>query len=280
MYLFSILHGDKMAFNIETPLPYIGISIIQMVWFLIILGAGVIAVKIAMFIFKKSIKKSKLPEILVDFLVNVTKMLLYIVVLLAALPTLGIDVSSVVLGLSAIIGLMLGFGLQDTFTNLASGFWLAITRPFDKNDVVTVQGYTGKVSNIGIMSTTLITPDNTVITIPNKAVWGSPMVNYTKMKLRRVDVNVGVAYGTDLDKAIKIAIDVMKNCELVVSDPEPSVAITELADSSINLQLRPWAKTDDYWTVKGEITKRIYEAYEKNGIEIPFPQMDVHLKKE
>ncbi len=264
--------------SLETPLPYIGLSIMQVIWFAVIFIVGLIIVKLTMVIFKKSLRRTKLPEMLVDFMVSVITILLYIFVLLAALPTLGVDVSSIVLGLSAIIGLMLGFGLQDTFTNLASGFWLTITRPFDKNDVVTVQGYTGKVSSIGIMSTKLITPDNRVITIPNKAVWGSPMINYTRMNLRRVDMDVGVAYGTDLDKAIKIAINVMKAHSLVVGNPEPSVAITGLGDSSINLQLRPWCKKEDYWTVKGDITKAIYDAYAKEGIEIPYPQLDVHIK--
>ncbi|NPA76081.1 MAG: mechanosensitive ion channel family protein [Euryarchaeota archaeon] len=267
-----------MAINLETPLPYIGVSIMQILEFAIVLIVGIIVVKIAMSIFRKSLKKTSLPVILVEFLVRLLTVLLYIVVLLIALPELGYDVSAIVLGLSAIIGLILGFGMQDTITNLASGFWIALTRPFDKGDVVSTQGYTGKVVGIGIMATQFLTPDNTYISIPNKLIWGSPMVNYTKMDLRRVDVNVGVAYGTDIDKAVKIAMDIMKSHKLVVKEPEPAVAITELADSSINLQLRPWSKTEDYWTVKGEITKAIYDAYRKEGIEIPFPQLDVHMR--
>ncbi len=269
-----------MSFDLEAPLPYIGFSVMQIIWFIVILVVGFIVAKIFVWVLRKSLKRTPLPAILNEFIVRVTAIMLYILVFLLAVTALGYDMNAIVLGLSAIIGLMLGFGLQDTITNMASGFWIALTRPFDKGEVVQVNGFTGKVSGIGIMSTKLITPDNTIITIPNKAVWGSPMVNYTRMNLRRVDVNVGVAYGTDLDKAVKIAMDVMKKHKLVVKDPGPSVAITELADSSINLQLRPWAKTSDYWTVKGEITKQIYEAYAKEGIEIPFPQMDVHLKKE
>jgi small-conductance mechanosensitive channel len=266
--------------NIEEPLPYIGISIMQIIWFVVILVIGFIVVKIILWTFRKSLGKIKLPAILVEFLVRVTGIFLYILVFLLALTALGYDMNAIILGLSAILGLMLGFGLQDTITNLASGFWIALTRPFDKGDVISTQGLTGKVAGIGIMSTQLLTPDNVIITIPNRAVWGSPMINYTRKNIRRVDINIGVAYGTDLDKAVKIAMDVMKNHKLVLKNPEPSVALTELADSSINLQLRPWAKTEDYWTVKGDLTKAIYEAYQKNGIEIPFPQLDVHLKKE
>lgn len=200
-------------------------------------------------------------------------------VILLAVRALGIEVGSVVIGLSAVIGLILGFGMQDTLTNLAAGVWIAALRPIDMGEVVEVAGKVGKVNAVGIMSTELLTPDNVLITIPNKLVWGNVITNYTRMPTRRVDVNVGVAYGTDLDKAIKIAMDLMQNHPKVLKDPAPTVVITELADSSINLQLRAWAKTEDYWTVKGDLTKGIYEAYMKEGIEIPFPQMDVHIKE-
>ncbi len=270
-----------MGFDIGAPLPYIGFSVIQIIWFAVIIVVGFVLVKYLIVpLMRKSMKKTKLPEILIEFMVRVTAIFLYILVFLLSLTALGYDMSAIVIGLSAILGLMLGFGLQDTITNMASGFWIALTRPFDKGEVVSAQGLTGKIVGIGIMSTKMLTPDNVVITIPNKIIWGSPMINYTRMNIRRVDVNVGVAYGTNLDKAVKIAMDIMKKHELVLEDPEPSVAITELADSSINLQLRAWAKTDDYWTVKGDLTKQIYETYGKKKIEIPFPQMDVHLKKE
>ncbi len=269
-----------MGFDIEAPLPYIGFSVMEIIWFIVVLVVGFLVVKLLVIVMKKSLQRTKLPAILQEFLIKITAIFLYILVFLLALTALGYDMSAIVIGLSAILGLILGFGLQDTMTNMASGFWIALTRPFDKNDVVTTQGMTGKIVGIGILTTKMLTPDNMVITIPNKMIWGNPMINHTRMNVRRVDVNVGVAYGTDLDKAVKIAIDVMKNNELVLEQPEPSVAITGLADSSINLQLRAWANTDDYWTVKGNLTKEIYEAYTKKGIEIPFPQMDVHLKKE
>ncbi len=270
-----------MGFDIGAPLPYIGFSIIQIIWFVVVLVVGFVLVKYLILSWmKKSMKKTKLPEILVEFLIKITAIFLYFLVFLLALIALGYNMNSIVIGLSAIFGLILGFGLQDTITNMASGFWIALTRPFDKGEVVSLQGLTGKVVGIGIMSTRMLTPDNIVITIPNGTVWGSPMINYTRMNIRRVDVDIGVSYDTNLDKAIKIAMDVMHNHKLVLDDPEPSVAITELADSYINLQLRPWAKTTDYWTVKGELTKQILETYGKKKIEIPFPQMDVHLKKE
>ena len=118
-----------------------------------------------------------------------------------------------------------------------------------------------------------------MITIPNKLVWGSAIINATRMPTRRVDVSVGVSYSGNLEKAIKVAMDLMKGHALVMADPAPAVVTTELGDSSVNLQLRAWVKTADYWTVNGDLTNGIFNAYKKEGIEIPYPQMDVHLKQ-
>ena len=266
--------------DLNAPIQYVGLSLMQIIWAVAVLIVGIIAVKIVIYVFRKSMKKAKLPPILVEFLVRFLSALLYVMIILAFAAALGFDVNSIVLGLSAVVGLILAFGMQDTLTNVAAGFWIASLRPFRKEDVITTQGMTGKINAVGIMATEMITPDNTFITIPNKMVWGSPIVNYTKMPTRRVDVNVGVAYGTDIDRAVRIAMNVMKADKRVLREPAPSVAITELADSSVNLQLRPWTKTEHYWDVKGSMTQRIYEAYAKEGIEVPFPQVDVHLKKE
>ncbi|USH00909.1 mechanosensitive ion channel family protein [Thermococcus argininiproducens] len=265
---------------LNEPLPYVNITPIQIVMALAILIIGWIVAKVIVGTFKKSLKKTKLPELVVEFLGRFLSALFYVVIFLLAIRALGVHTGSVVLGLSAVIGLVLGFGMQDTLTNIAAGIWLAAFRPFDMGEVVTIAGYTGKVEGIGIMATGLLTADNVVITLPNKLVWGSPIVNYTRMPIRRVNVDVGVAYEADLDKAIKIAMNLMQDHPLVLVDPAPNVAITGLADSSINLQLRPWAKTGDYWTVKGELTKAIYEAYKRECIEIPFPQLDVHLRSD
>ncbi len=261
-------------------IPYVGITYFQLVSALVILAVGYIVSKALVALFKRSARKTRLPPLVVEFLGRFLAILLYTTVLILGLGAVGISVSPLILGLSAVIGLILGFGLQDTLTNLAAGVWIAALRPIDLGEVVEVAGKTGSVIGIGLMSTELKTPDNKLITIPNKLVWGSIIVNYTRMPTRRVDVDIGVAYGTDLDRAIKLAMDLMENHPLVLNEPEPTVVITALADSSINLQLRAWAKTEDYWTVKGDLTRGIYELYTKEGIEIPFPQLDVHLKKE
>jgi len=265
--------------KLDEPIPYVGVKPIQVITAVVILVVGWVATRLIVASLRRGLKRTKLPELVVEFLCRFISSLLYVAVILLAVSALGIGVGSVVLGLSAVIGLVLGFGMQDTLTNLAAGVWIAALQPFNKGDVVTVAGHTGKVDAVGVMSTELLTPDNTVITIPNRLVWGSPVVNYTRMPTRRVALDVGVAYGTDLDRAIKIAVELMKGHPKVLNDPEPSVVVTALADSSINLQLRAWTRTEDYWAVKGELTRAIYEAYTREGIEIPFPQMDVHIKE-
>ena len=260
-------------------IPYTSITFMQVIAAVVILIAGLIILKIIVSIFKKALEKTKLPKLVIEFLARFLSALLYVMLILLIISTLGFAVGSVFIGLSAIIGLVLGFGLQDSLANVAAGVWIAALRPIDKGEVVTINGMTGKVNAVGIMATELLTPDNVFITIPNSLVWGSPIINATRMPTRRVDVAVGVSYEGPLEKAVSIAMGAMKKHDLVLKDPEPAVVVTELADSSVNLQLRAWVKTEDYWTVKFDLTAGIFEAYRKEGVEIPYPQMDVHLDK-
>lgn len=268
-----------MAFAVGEPLPYIGISPMQVIIALIILVVGWVVIKLIVSAFKRSLEKSKLSELVIEFLERFFSALLYVALILLAVSALGVQTGSVIIGLSAIIGLVLGFGMQDTITNLASGIWIASLKLIEKGEFVEVSGETGTVSTVGIMATDLLTLNNKLITVPNKLIWNNTITIYNRMPTRRADVSVGVAYGTDLDRAVQIAMDLMKNHPKVLSDPVPAVVILELGDSSINLQLRAWAKKEDWWNVFLDLTKEVYEAYNREGIEIPFPQMDVHLKK-
>ncbi len=270
---------EIFGYNLDTPLPYIGASVMEIIIAIIAFLIGYVVVVIAIWAFKKSLKRTKLPELLIEFLARFLKAILIVFVLLAVLPIVHVDVSAIVLGLSAIIGLILGFGLQDTMTNIFSGFWLAMLKPFDIGDYIEVNGVSGTLEAVGVMSTTLTTPDNKYIMIPNKLIWGATIINYTRKPVRRVDVDVGISYSADLSKALGTAMKMMHDNSLVLDEPAPSVVISQLADSSINLQLRAWAKTADYWTVKGELTQEILRRFRENGIEIPFPQMDVHIKE-
>ncbi|WP_048065231.1 mechanosensitive ion channel family protein [Methanosarcina acetivorans] len=260
-------------------IPYTDVTVSRLIFAVIVLIAGFILVKILVYIFRRGMRKTKLPELTTQFLANFLSILLYVIVFLIFLKSLNFDVDSFVVGLSAIIGLVLGLGMQDTFTNITAGIWVAAIRPIDTGEVVTVNGQTGKIKSVSIMSTELLTPDNQLITVPNKLVWGSSIVNMTRMPTRRVSVDVGISYSSDLEKAIRIALDLMKGHPLVLPDPEPAVVTTELASSSVNLQLRAWTNTEDLWGVKNDLTAGIFEAYGREGIEIPFPQIDVHVKE-
>ncbi|MDT8357284.1 MAG: mechanosensitive ion channel family protein [Methanomicrobiaceae archaeon] len=241
---------------------------------------GVVAARIIAAVFRRVISRSsRLPELIIEFLVRFFSALLYVIVILLVLAALGIDVGSMVLGLSAIIGLVLGFGLQDSFTNFAAGVWIATLRPIDKGEFVEVNGMSGTVQAVGMMATELLTIDNKYITIPNALVWGSPVINYTRMDTRRADVPVGIGYGSNVDEAVRIAMELMQNHPGVLADPAPSVVVTGLGDSSVNLSLRAWTNTGDLWTVIWDLNRDILAAYRNAGIEIPFPQMDVHLDR-
>ncbi len=264
---------------LNEKLPYINATINQILLAILAFAIGYIIVSILIKLFERSLKKTNLSQMLIEFIVKFTKAIAVIFVALAVLPIVGIDIDSIVLGLSAVIGMILGFGLQDTMTNIFSGLWIAMLKPFEIGDYVEVNGISGTLKSVGIMSTTLITPDNKFILIPNKLIWGAPIINYTRMNKRRIELNVGVAYGTKLDKAIKLANKIMREHKEILNDPKPEVIITELGDSAINLQLRAWVKTEDYWKAKSELAKEVVEKFAKNKIEIPYPQLDVHLKK-
>ncbi len=265
--------------NWDATLPYTSITYVQLLTAVAALIVGVLAARVILSLFRRSMRKSKLSDVLVEFLSRFFGALLYILVLLVALSALGLTVGSILVSLSAVVGLVLGFGMSDTVNNVASGTWIAALRPLDIGEVVSLNGKTGKVNAVGVMATELLTPDNVLITIPNAQVWGASIENFTRMPTRRADVAVGIAYDSSVDKAVGVAMELMKAHPLVLDDPEPAVVITALADSSVNLALRPWTATDNYWEVKGDITKGILEKLPEADIEIPFPQLDVHTKQ-
>jgi small-conductance mechanosensitive channel len=269
-----------MSYEImEQVIPYTEITFYRLTFSILVLIFGFFLSKYIIRVFKRGIQKTKIPDLTIEFLTHFLSILLYVIVVLGFLKCLNLDVDSYIIGISAVLGLVLGLGMQDTFTNLTAGVCVAAIRPIDMGETVTVSGQTGKVRSVGIMSTELLTPDNQLITIPNKLVWGSSIVNMTRMPTRRVSVNIGISYSSDLDKATAIALNLMKTHPLILRESGPSVVITELADSSINLQLSAWAKTGDMGTVKNYLITGIFDAYTKEGIELPFPQLDVNIKQ-
>ena len=262
----------------DVEIPGLNITVGTLIIAIIVtIIAYVILVKFVLRSAKRGMAKSGVPELVVGLFARVLRILFILIVLLVFLAMIGYDIGSFVLALSAIIGLVLAFGMSDSMNNFFAGVWIAMLRPFDKDDVVDVAGKFGKVWSVGIMSTELRSPDNKVIIIPNRNVWGEPVENFTRLPIRRVDTDVGIAYGSDVAKAYDLAMKLMKDHPKVLDDPEATIFMTALADSSLNLQLRPWSKTEDYWDVLHDLRRSLHDELPMGGVEIPFPLMDVHV---
>ncbi|WP_346429343.1 mechanosensitive ion channel family protein [Parathalassolituus penaei] len=222
--------------------------------------------------------RTNIDPILTSFLLTVLNAALLALVTVAALSQLGLDTTSLVALLGA-AGLAIGLALKDSLSHFAAGVMLILFRPLRVGDYVEVDGVAGSVDRITIFSTRLKTPDNRVVTVPNGNVFGNTMVNYSEEPTRRIDLIIGISYGSDLLKAKQILIDMVENHPLILQDPAWRVAVSELADSSVNFVVRPWVKAEDYWTVRFELIESIKLKFDEEGIEIPFPQMTVHLDK-
>ncbi|WP_211100042.1 mechanosensitive ion channel family protein [Acuticoccus kandeliae] len=219
-----------------------------------------------------------LSKLLQIFLVGLIYWFVLAIGLMVVLSGLGIDISPVF----ALIGgasFIIAFALQDTLGNLASGLMIMVNRPFDEGDYVDVGGVAGTVRTVTIVSTTVVTPDNQIIVIPNKNVWGNVITNVTASTTRRVDLIFGVSYEDDLRKAMHVIETTVKAHPLVLPEPEPVIRVHELADSSVNFVCRPWTRTSDYWTVYWDLTQQIKEQFDAADISIPYPQQDVHLRR-
>jgi small conductance mechanosensitive channel len=225
---------------------------------------------------RKAMKKADVDATLIPFLSSLVYYLALAVVAIAVLGLFGIQTTSLVAILGA-AGLAVGLALQGTLSHFASGIMLLIFRPFRVGDVVEVGGTTGKVQEIGIFTTTLTSPDNIKITVPNSQVYGSTIKNMNGYDTRRVDMVMGVSYDDDLGVAMETMSRIVREDSRVLADPEPQIAVAELADSSVNFVVRPWCRAEDYWNVKFDLTRRLKEELEAVGCSIPYPQRDVHL---
>ena len=228
---------------------------------------------------EKFMHARRMDEVLVKFLTAILHWVLLLFVIIAALSKLGIDTTSMVALLGA-AGLAIGLSLQGSLANLAAGVLLIIFRPFTKGNFVEAGGAMGTVENISIFTTTLTTPDNKEIIVPNSAVLGNNITNFSARSTRRVDLVFGVSYGDDLRKAKQLLEEIIAADERVLSDPAPTIVVGELADSSVNFLVRPWVKSEDYWAVLWDTTEAVKLKFDDAGITIPFPQMEVHTPQQ
>jgi len=269
------IHDIEIFINQKIPFTDVTMGSILLALAVIIIGYF-IAILISKYV-QKIMLKAKMAKILAEFTSKVVRLFIIIFVIALGISLLGVDVGSAVLGFSVVSGFILGFAFQETLGNLAAGFMIAITKPFRDGDYVDIGGKAGTINSVGASITTLTTVDNKRIIIPNSKIWGEAIINYTALDKRMIDMRIGISYKDNMDKAIKLTMDVLKKNKNVLDDPTPTVAIAELGDSSVNLLVRPWVDTSNYWKTKWELIKQIKEAFDKNGITIPFPQRDVHL---
>lgn len=260
---------------IETyVIPY-GLNI---VFAILIYYIGKIVVGILIGVFGKVMGRSKYDDMLVDFLKAILRAVLMLFVIVAALDRLGVDTTSLVAILGA-AGLAIGLSLQGSLQNFAAGVMLLVFRPFTRGDFVEAGGTAGVVKDITIFTTLMTTPDNKEIIVPNGAIYGGNITNFSAKDTRRVDMVVGIAYDADLKKAKDILLEMVAADERILEDPAPQVAVSELADSSVNFVVRPWVKSGDYWGVMFDFNEAVKIRFDQEGIGIPFPQMDVHVHK-
>lgn len=252
-----------------------GVNIISAI---IILFIGNMIVKAVANSVAKVLESKQMDKAVVQFIHGLVRYLLFVIVLIAALGRLGVQTASVVAVIGA-AGLAIGLALQGSLSNFAAGVLIVAFRPFKSGDYVEVGGVAGSVGAIQIFQTVLKTPDNKMVVVPNSSVIGGPITNYSRHETRRVDMVIGVSYKSDLKKTKQVLRETLEKDPRILKDPDITIGVHTLADSSVNFVVRPWVKTADYWPVYFDNMQAIKEALDANGIEIPFPQMDVHLNK-
>jgi small conductance mechanosensitive channel len=260
-------NGAALIFQVLTFL-----LILVAFWFIARLGRGAV---------RRGLARSKqhVSSLAQDFFIKMTGRLIMLFGVIIAIAQLGIEVAPLLAGLG-IAGLVIGFALQDTLSNFASGLMILIYRPFDVGDVLEAGGVMGKVDQMNLVSTMVLTFDNQLLVVPNKQIWGGVIRNVTHQDTRRVDMKFGIGYSDDIPKAEKVLTEIVTSHEKVLKDPEPVIRLHELGDSSVNFVVRPWSKTDEYWDVYWDVTREVKRRFDAEGISIPFPQRDVHFYRE
>ena len=270
--------GHELWNQVHAWISQKGVSFLaDLVAAIAILLVGMVAIRLARGAVEKALSRVKrMSKLLSDFIVSVVGKTCWAVLALVVLQRLGVNVAPLVAGLG-VTGFILGFAFQETLGSFAAGMMIALNQPFKVGDYVTAGGIEGSVLELNMMATVFATADNKKVVVPNKVLWGSAITNFTALGRRRVDMKIGVAYGVDLRKAVEIARETMKSVPGVLADPSPVAAVASLDDSSVTINLRPWAACSDYWGVYSAVQEAVKKAFDENGIEIPFRQIDVHM---
>ena len=263
---------ELMAYLIEVG-SNIGLSLILALAILVI---GRQIVKILIRVITVALEKSKTEDTVRIFVTNLLNTLLMIVVFIAAINQLGIETTSIIAILGA-AGLAIGLALQGSLANFAAGILIVVYRPYKVGDYIEAGSYAGTVKDIQIFSTVLTTPDNKIVVVPNGSIMNGSIVNYSGQETRRVDIIASCSYEDDIDQVKSVLEDIIKNEPRILKDPKPQIAVSELADSSVNLIVRPWVNSSDVLSVKYSLLEQIKKRFDKEGLSIPYPQTDVHI---
>jgi small conductance mechanosensitive channel len=245
----------------------------------LILVLGRMAAGFVRKVVRRMLQKSKADEALVSFISSLGFLFILVISVIAALAKFGIQTTSIVAVLGA-AGFAIGFALQGSLANLAAGVMLLIFRPFRIGDLVEVAGVLGIVKEIHVFNSELAALDNVKILVPNGKIIGDIIRNISGYKTRRIDLVFGIGYSSSISKAYDVIQGEIKSDQRILAEPAPQIAVSELADSSVNLVVRPWVQKDDYWNVRFDLTRKIKEKFDESGIEIPFPQHVVHMPQE
>lgn len=224
-------------------------------------------------------RTSKVDPTLTGFLASVSRYLVLVFTVIAVLNRFGVQTASLIAVLGA-AGLAVGLAMQGTLSSAAAGVMLLVFRPFKLGDYVEVSGQSGTVHSLNLFVTELTTPDNRQIIIPNSNVWGQSVVNYSHHATRRLDLEIGIGYGDDIDLAVSVIREILDADERVLKSPEPVVVVGSLGASSVDLTVRVWVNAGDYWPLKFDLNKRFKQGFDARGISIPFTQMEVHLHQQ
>ena len=243
---------------------------------LCILVIGRQVVKILIKVINSALERSKTEDTVRIFVTNLLNTLLMIVVFIAAINQLGIETTSIIAVLGA-AGLAIGLALQGSLSNFAAGILIVIYRPYKVGDYIQADSHLGTVLDIQIFSTVLKTPDNKLVFVPNGSIMNGSIVNFSHQAERRVDIIASCSYDDDIDKVKSVLADILSNDERILSEPKPRIALSELADSSVNFIVRPWVKNADYLDVYYSLLEEIKKRFDQEGISIPYPQSDVHI---
>lgn len=251
---------------------------IRVVSAIVALIVGLYVVGIMVKVIGKVLDQSNTDPSLTSFIRSLVSILLKVMVYITAIGMLGVEMTSFIAILGA-AGLAVGMALSGTLQNFAGGVMILLFKPYKVGDVIEAQGYVGSVKEIQIFTSILTTPDNKTVLIPNGPLATGSLINFSTQDTRRVDWTIGIAYGDDLDKAYEVIKGFIGEDDRILKDPEPFMALSALADSSVNIVVRVWVNSPDYWGVFFDLNEKVYRSFDKEGLGIPFPQMDVHLHK-